>query len=425
MSAPSSSVPVGTTHNTYNARPPLAIDLTAKAQIAEPCWQLILREARTNNIIPYCPCGLPLEIFHDKHNRGENVRARFAQLELHKKTCPVVHGPCPFERLHEGNVIFTDALFFPNGARYCAAPQHSASRAGSAYYGDLTCMVNQGFMVSTLCAIVEANKQANKGDAFKMPSCRSQSRHFSKYMLQNLMSDGTSPVNAAARNGLTLYWGVTDQPIVNRFHANRHLLKDDTLVLERCWGANGRQNPSPVFTVPSAVALAAGGKVYEFDRLIQGPYFIACAVDNQTMHVQQITVIPLAYLPQEDAPWISKESGREGDLISRVDRLNLPVGMVKPGVSCDLGLLGKLWPYKVDSDGFLPCRPDLLVIGRNGAAIYQLMGSSNWDYRTNVFNTVKIMRRFFNDRNVIVRAIDLKELESGLPTFENEITSIA
>jgi hypothetical protein len=395
------------------------IDLTEKAKLAEPAWQRLLREP---GLEFFCPCALRVEPFRDPHGRGHNVKARWGEERLHAEDCPVVHGEMGLQAIEHGEVIYTAGMFQPRSAGWLATQlSNGSSKDGRFWYGDFAHFMNRTFAEASLSAFETVNR--NHTGPLVNPGHESVSSRIAESLHEPLLTDGTSPVEAARRAGVTINWGVCGDLLVHRLHGMRYHATDEWLQVGDLWGPMGRVTAPPRFRIPLLVARDCRGKVWQHDRIIQPPYLFFLTADTENV-VQQLSIIPVAQHGR-NVPWHSKESDPEGEMIRRV-RSEVPsVGLVKLAVRTDMSLLNRFWPHRMDHLGRLPGRPDLIALGRHGTTIYQLEGSRDRIYREGVQRSLRELRDFLQDPRVLIRAITLGELRSGAPRFIEELKSIA
>ena len=398
------------------------IYLTDKAKLAEPEWQLLLSEP---GLEFECPCGLRVESYLEPHKRGRNVRARRGEHELHDEQCPVVGGEFALEAIGTGQVVYTDSLFLESSPRGTARPvRRAGDLGGDCWYGDFGHLMNQGFGSASLTALAEVNRYSIRvAGPIRRPTTRDISRWIADFLNSPRMKDGVSPTESARRVGARIYWGVCSKLLVHRLHAMRYNPSDETLRLEEAWTPEGPVTTPSAMRVGYTIASNLRGKVWEYNRLIPPPYLVFAAV-NAHGDVLQLLIIPICG-GQNDKGWFSKESNAEDKFIRRILGSAAPVGLAKLGVQVDLGLLGPLWPHRLKANGHLPCRPDLIVLGRRGTAIYQVEGSQDRFYQAGVRRSLVALREFLRDPKILIRGVTLREAESGEPRFLAEIASIA
>lgn len=387
--------------------------------MAEPEWQRLLRNPAFEFV---CPCGLRVEPFRDPHGRGHNVRARRGEEGLHTDTCPVVHGELGLRAVEGGQVIYSEGMFGPRGSRGLVKPPTTAGAGDtSVWYGDFTHLMNRTLAETSLSLMAALNR--NSTGPLRNPSHEELSRAIGEALHEPLLIDEISPVEAAQRAGVGIYWGISRDPLVHRIHAMRYQTQDDYFEGRDVWNPKGKIQTRIRFRIGLPVAKDVRGKVWQYDRIIQPPYlfFLTATSDGMT---QQITIVPLAEHGY-GVPWLSKESDPEGEMLRQVRSAIPSVGLIKSAVHADMSLLGPLWPHRLDRNGRLPCRPDLIVLGRRGTAIFQLEGAKDRLYRQGVQRTLHELRDFLDTPSLLIRSVTLDELRSAAPAYLSEIRALS
>ncbi len=402
--------------------------LTDKAKLAEAHWQALLRAPGLEFL---CPCGLPVTPYFEPRHKGHNVRARPGEADLHARPdwqsqgCPVVHGEFALEAIKNGTLLYTDSIFLaPNAPRSTPTLRRNEATMGEFWYADFGHLMNQAFAHASLCALAKANRHyLERQQAIRNPTAKEIAEGIATFLGTSQMHDGTSPVDAARRVGATIVWGLCHRLLVERLHAMRYNPRDEILLLHEAWNVEGRLRVVPPVRIGYDVAVRLRGKVWEHNRLICPPYFVFASVDAAGRALQ-LLIIPICQL-RDDQGLFSKESAAEDEFLFPIRQHAPSVGLVKLGVQADLHLLGNLWPHRLTAIGHLPCRPDAVVLGRRGTAIYQLAGSEDPFYRARVHRSLVALQDFLRNPNILVRAVTLAELRSGNPKFMHEIAAIS
>lgn len=404
------------------------ICLSDKAKLGETHWQALLSEP---GIEFQCPCGLPVEPYFEPRHKCLNVRARRGELEQHAKPdaegsgCPVVHGDLALEAVKRGNVLYTDSVFLAPGATGTTrSALRGAAASGEFWYGDFGHLMNQGFTYASLQGLADANRlNTGRELPIRNPTADAVAGHIARFLGNSQMSDGASPVDAARRVGSSILWGVCSRRIIERLHAMRYNPKNEVLFLERAWNSEGRITDAPPIKVGYNVAVRVKGKVWEHNRIIPPPYLVFASIDADN-RARQLVIVPICELG-DDQGLFSKESGAEGEFVSRIREIRPSVGIIKLAVQGDLHVLGGLWRHRLNATGQLPCRPDVIVLGRRGTAIFQLEGSRDPHYRAGVRRTIADLQTFLRDPRILIRTVTLDDLRSGEPRFLGDIAAIA
>ena len=395
------------------------IGLTEKAKLAEPEWQLILQQPGLDF---ECPCGLPVHSYQGA-DRWWNVRARKNEQGVHHEKCPVVSGEFALAAIRTENVVYRDSLFLGSVLGSSVGRVRRAAEQGcEAWQGDFCHLVNRALATASLVTLGHLNR-SSAGDTgpIRNPSFKQIFAGIADFLDEPRMVDGSSPVEAARRVGMKIYWGLSSELIVHRIHGMRYNPSDETVVLRDMWSPSGPVHPWPRLKIPFATACQLRGKVWAHNRVITPPYLVMTSVDAADV-ILQMVIIPVAGL--HAGHLLTKESDPEGIFVNRIEDSGFSVGLVKLAVQVDMCALGPLWRLSGLPSGCLAVRPDLVCIGRRGSAIFQLAGSRDRYYVDGVNRSLGELRKTMRNSQILIRSVSLDELKKSEPQFLDDIAAL-
>jgi hypothetical protein len=186
-------------------------------------------------------------------------------------------------------------------------------------------------------------------------------------LAQPCITDGTSPIAAARKAGFELFFGITHEPLADALIRCRSRAETILVRLDECWDAFGLRGHFPIFEVPHAVALAAGGRKMAYSNVIPPPYFVAFSCRQKT--VARMMIMPIA---TAGGSIHSSDSGLETRFLQAAGEFGL--ALIKPAIPFDLSVLGPtLWPAELPAQ--LPHRPDGIVYSGGGIQCLEIQGS--------------------------------------------------
>lgn len=314
----------------------------------------------------------------------------------------------------DDGLLYTPSILFGVGdaaaENDAGGPLWDSSARGGAgrRYGTLTSLTHAYLMSATLTAFRAANPApaSYRDKNLVNPLETDVFADFLSLLGTPIFTNGQSVIEGSRDAGLQIWFGVMTLPLVTMSHRPEPTEKPIRFDALGFWGADGPAPRDLVYTLPREVGRAAGGKFYEFGRLISPPYFtLMTATADHT--IVRLILVPVA---AARGSFFGVESEPERKLALALARAG--VAFLKLIVHADLALLGsRLWPCStIDGRGWLPRRPDYLVIS-GCVTVVQLMGSGNKEYVEEVDRSMADLKAHLDHPAVRFETVELGEIE--------------
>jgi hypothetical protein len=205
---------------------------------------------------------------------------------------------------------------------------------------------------------------------------------------------------ALGRMGLRLYWGVTDQPLVQE--SDRPLDEDEYLQFKigSHWDCHGFQTKGVLLELSPEVLANSRGKAKAHRHVVPPPYLYA-AVVKPTESINRVT----HFYRVPACIWGGSIFLIESEAERRSLRIALAAGaaLIKLHVQGNLRALGEsLWPFRTDESGHLPSRPDIIAFLNGKVRIFYITDSRDDEYLKRVAESVAQLRLFLAHPDVLV-----------------------
>ena len=217
--------------------------------------------------------------------------------------------------------------------------------------------------------------------------------------------------SALGRLGLKLYWGITDQPLVQE--SDRPLDDDEYLQFKigSHWDCHGFQAKGVLLELSPKVLTNSRGKAKAHGHIVPPPYLYA-AVAKPAEGINRVTHffrVP-ACIFGGSIFLIESEAERRSLRLALAAR----VALIKLHVQGDLRALGeRLWPFRTDAMGRLPNRPDVIAFIEGKVRIFYITDSDDAEYLKRVAESVAELRLFLAHPDVLVESKTAESFADG------------